>query len=175
MSEVSEIGLNNPRGCGECTMCCELFGVPEYKRASGGCRHVLEGKGCAIHETRPQACRSFQCVWTVAAAFDDTWRPDKAGFIITSHDMRLTIDVDPKTPDAWRQPPYYARLKQLSVRSGPKYLMVVVRTRGHAIMVFPEADIDLGIDQPTVTITSGYELQNGRRVPYARYEPATVQ
>jgi len=174
LSDASNITIKTPRPCGACTMCCDLFGVPEYQKPGGGCQHVT-AKGCAIYSARPAACRSFQCMWTVVAAFDDAWRPDRCGFMITSQDMRLTVDVDPKTPDAWRAAPYYARLKQLSARDRAKFLMVIVRTRGHAIMLFPETDIDLGRDRPEVTITSGYEVKNGRRVPYARYEAPTTQ
>jgi hypothetical protein len=151
-------------------LCCELIGVPEYRRPDGkGCTQVLTGKGCAIHPARPNACRTFQCMWSVVPAFDDYWRPDKCGFVLTSKDMRVTVDVDPARPDAWRASPYYRHLKHLSLRTGEKFLTVIVRTQGHALVLFPEADIDLGIDKPEVTITSGYEVRGDKRIPYARY------
>jgi hypothetical protein len=163
-------GPDNPRPCGKCTLCCKLFKLPELDKPAGKwCRHCVIGQGCEIHDRKPQPCRSFQCMWTVVEALDAKWRPDVAGFTMTSVEMNVYVDVDPDTPDAWRREPYYDQLKVWSRRNKEKYLTVLIRGPKHAIMVFPEADIDLGTPRPDAQINSGYEMTDGRLTPYARY------
>ena len=108
-------------------------------------------------------------MWSVVDGLDANWRPDKAGFVVTANQMQIFVDVDPDSPDAWRREPYYKQVKLWSRRNREKFLTVIVRAPGRTIMVFPEADIDLGAPRPDAQISSGYETQNGRPTPYARY------
>jgi hypothetical protein len=159
-----------PRACGECTLCCKLFILPELDKAAGvWCKHRVDGKGCAIHDRRPNSCRVFQCAWTLIPTLDENWRPDIAGFVMTTDDMRIYVDTDPDSPIAWRREPYYKQLKLWSRRDRLKFLTVIVRAPDRTIMVFPETDIDLGAPRPDAEIVSGYEPRGGRLVPYARY------
>lgn len=170
MTGAAKFGPDNPRPCGKCTLCCKLFMLPELEKPAGKwCRHCLTGQGCGIHDTKPQPCRSFQCMWTVVEALDANWRPDIAGFTMTSVDMNIFVDVDPDAPDAWLRQPYYDQFKVWSRRNVQKYLTVLIRGPKRAIMVFPETDIDLGAPRPQAQINSGYEMIDGRATPYARY------
>ena len=159
------VSVLEPRPCGECTLCCKLFPLPEMGKAAGQwCQHVLTGAGCAIHQAKPQPCRTFLCSWTMAEGLDERWRPDTAGFVLATQDNdKLYVQVDPDRPDAWRREPYYSHLKSVASRARSPYLMVLVRTAGRLTMIFPEADIDLGVEPEGLRIDSGYELVDGRR------------
>ncbi|HXZ67600.1 MAG TPA: hypothetical protein VEH07_03335 [Alphaproteobacteria bacterium] len=171
MATNSEVGIGNPRACGSCTLCCKIYELPILEKAAGAwCQHCTPGKGCSIHSARPSPCRTFQCVWTVAAALDNKWRPDNAGFVIAAVDMQLFVDVDPEKPDAWRKEPYYSQFKRWSSRNQPRFLTVVIRSPKQSIVVFPETEIALGPPRSGVEIRSGYQMQNGKLVPYAHFE-----
>ena len=109
-------------------------------------------------------------MWTVAAALDDKWRPDNASFVIAANEMNIYVDVDPAKPDAWRKEPYYSQIKAWSNRNRPRFLTVVVRAPDKSIVIFPETDIVLGPPREGVEIRSGYQMQNGKPVPYAHFE-----
>lgn len=54
------------RTCGDCSLCCNLLGVPELaKPVCKWCKHVKKGIGCGIYEDRPTCCREFSCDWIV--------------------------------------------------------------------------------------------------------------
>jgi hypothetical protein len=72
------------RECGGCTVCCtELhINTPEMKKLAGvRCPDLAEG-GCAIHASRPNFCRAFECAWKAIAALGEDWRPDRSGIIL---------------------------------------------------------------------------------------------
>lgn len=53
-----------PRQCGSCSLCCKLIAVEELDKPMGTwCRHFKAGKGCTIHDTRPDVCRAWDCLW----------------------------------------------------------------------------------------------------------------
>ena len=171
MTTTIDIGLDNPRACGGCTLCCKIYALPIFDKPAGKwCEHCTPGKGCGIYSARPNPCRSFQCMWTVAAALDEKWRPDNAGFVIAANDMHVYVDVDPDKQDAWRRQPYYSQLKAWSNRNRPRFLTVVVRTPTESIVVFPETEITLGPPREGVEIRSGYQMQNGKLRPYAHFD-----
>lgn len=85
------------RQCGSCTMCCKLLAVKELEKpACQWCSHVIQGKGCSIYETRPTACREFECAWLQGALPED-WRPDKVKFVVAAASAgdALIIHEDP--------------------------------------------------------------------------------
>ncbi len=171
MPEYKKIGLDNPRACDGCTLCCKLYEITALDKPRGEwCPHCTQGKGCGIYSARPGPCRTFQCMWTVASGLTKEWRPDIAGFVIAANGMQLFIDVDPETPDAWREQPYYAQLKRWSQRNRQNFLTVVVRTPTQSIVVFPETDIVLDPPRKGFEIRSGYRNENGKAVPYAHLE-----
>jgi hypothetical protein len=94
------------RECGNCSMCCKLFDVPEAGKPSHGWRpHCRPGKGggCSIYQDRPAACRKYSCLCLVRPEFDDRWFPKKCGIVVDWHEDKeagilLRFHVDPRTP-----------------------------------------------------------------------------
>jgi hypothetical protein len=68
------------RDCGDCTLCCSvlLIDTPQIQKPAGvTCRHCVDG--CAVYQTRPQACRDFLCAWRQLDILGPDWRPDLSG------------------------------------------------------------------------------------------------
>ena len=161
--------------CAECNLCCTLLTVNALEKPAGVRCAKLKYGNCSIYEDRPHECGAFQCFWSLAEALDETWRPDRAGFVLWSDaDRRLIVDVDPKRPKSWRREPYYSQLRLWADRSRSDPMEVLVRVRGRMFVIFPEKAIDLGVFQPTMSVDSGYEVHGGQRSPYARFVPATA-
>ncbi len=169
--ELETGALDAPRPCGECSLCCKFYPVDDLQKPRNTmCRHFAKGAGCSIHADRPQSCRDFQCIWTFAAPLDERWRPDRCKFVMRAGITgEMMIDVDPSSPGAWKREPFYGQVKGWSDRSNPDYRMIIVRDNGRAAVVFPEGEVDLGLEQEYTPIQSGYVLRNGRQQPYAHY------
>ena len=169
------------KSCGECGMCCKLLAIAEIEKpADRWCPSFKRGCGCGVYDTRPAACRGFECLWLQSEKLDDRWRPDKARFVMYTEDddRRLRVVVDPAHPLAWKQEPYYSRLKAMSQRAHDGHeLLVSIGDR--RIVVFPDQDADLGIIDPDKhKIISGYAMRDGQQVAFAIVasdleEPAT--
>jgi hypothetical protein len=83
------------RACGDCVACCKVLNIDEpdmVKPADQMCMHCT-GKGCGIYESRPQVCRSWDCVWRRIASMPLETRPDHLGVLFTV-DRR----AEPQTP-----------------------------------------------------------------------------
>jgi hypothetical protein len=157
--------------CGDCSLCCKVLRINVLDKPAGRwCAHFAKGAGCAIHAESPVECRRFQCVWSVADELGEDWRPDRSKLVLWSNVAgRLIVDVDPAFPNAWRREPYYGQLKAWSDRGRPAPMEVLVRSGGRMWVVFPEAEVDLGPQQPDASIDSGYRVEGGLKVPYACY------
>lgn len=154
-------------------MCCKVLDIndPEFTKPGGvWCQHIVHGKGCGIYATRPGVCQRYQCAWSISPHMADEWRPDRAKFVAHRSDEKtLHIINDPDFPDACRREPYYSQILSWSRRTGaPTDVIVHIYSRGETSIVFPEGEVNVGAsnDRP---IYSGYEMRNGKRVPYARY------
>jgi hypothetical protein len=157
--------------CGPCGMCCKLMHIPALQKPRHSwCPHYAKGRGCGVYATRPAECAAFKCLYLQADELPEAWRPDKARFMVwTGYEARrLIVEVDPAHPAAWKQAPYYAQIKAWSDRNVAEPLEVTVRVGERVTVVFPEADIDLGVDQGR-PISSGYESVGGVERPYARF------
>lgn len=157
--------------CGDCGLCCKLLRIQELAKPDGQwCWNFKRGLGCSIYGTRPTECRTFHCGWLMESHLDERWKPTTARFVIwqPGGGGRLVIQVDPAYPQAWRKEPYYSTIKGWSRRDRPHAAEVTVRIGQRLIIVFPEAEIELGgwEDRP---IKSGYRFEDGRHVPYAHY------
>lgn len=155
------------KSCGDCGMCCKLLAIQALDKPAGDwCGHFR--RGCSIYADRPPACRSFVCLWLDAEKLDETWRPDRARFLMyTEKDgRRLNVIVDPAHPMAWKREPYYRRIKAMSQRALDGYELVVCIGE-RRIVVFPHEDVDLGRVDPEHKIVSGYADRDGERVPFA--------
>jgi hypothetical protein len=102
------------RQCGTCSLCCKTVAVKEFAKPNGvWCKQAIRSKGCAIYESRPDSCRQFTCEWLLEKSLGPDWKPDRSKFVVfVTADNHLTVSVDPGFPSAWRQAPYYDRIKQ---------------------------------------------------------------
>jgi hypothetical protein len=73
------------RPCGDCVACCiaPLIDTPEFKKAEGVVCPNCTGAGCAVYDTRPQVCRTFNCAWKRIPSLPLETRPDKLGVMFT--------------------------------------------------------------------------------------------
>lgn len=91
--------------CGSCSLCCRLVGTHELSKPPNvWCQHCEIGVGCKIHETRPQGCRDFECLFYQNPQMPEELRPSncKVVFEVFKPNIILAL-VDPNRPDAWRE------------------------------------------------------------------------
>jgi hypothetical protein len=160
MNEKSVSALVPGRSCGSCSMCCKVFRVPEFEKPAGQwCRHTVHGKGCAIHETRPQVCRAFFCHWMRNAGLDDAWRPDRSKLVLYTEagGRRLVVIVDASSPRAWTKDPYYPQLKRWAAAAVAADHQLVVFHGMQATVILPDRDVPVG------TVAVGDEIFIHRR------------
>jgi len=95
--------------CGNCTACCKIMIVEALDKPSNTwCPHCKIAEGCGIYESRPDACRIYECVWLQSQrggkpmAFE--LRPDKSRVVIgvTNQGDDIVLYVSPDRPDAWK-------------------------------------------------------------------------
>lgn len=130
------------RQCGDCQLCCTLLAVREISKLAGErCQHQKFKKGCAIYTdpAMPPSCKMWSCVWVLNDDAADLSRPDRSRYVI---DMMMdyvqanneqtgeSIDVpvvqvwvDPKYPDAHRDPALRAYLE----RRGAQGVAAIIR------------------------------------------------
>ena len=163
--------LAQPKPCGECGLCCKVMATEELDKPDGEwCPHFGKGRGCTIHASRPQSCRDYACIWTVATALDDSWRPDRAGFVIApglADEIVLHVDAD--DPGSWRREPYYSTIKRWTQVKADGFKLVLVRCDRKVTAVFQHVEIDLGPDQPDKVINAGYASTFAGPKPFARF------
>lgn len=77
-------GMLAERRCGDCTGCCTALAIAELDKPAGvPCRHLRsDGGGCGIYETRPKACREYECGWRIGAGTLEQ-RPDHVGIVMS--------------------------------------------------------------------------------------------
>ncbi len=135
------------RECGSCSMCCKVLGIPETGRPPGQwCRHVVQGRGCAIHSARPDACRAFFCHYLRNPNLGPAWKPDRAKFIIMLElgGRRMVVGADPTAPTAWRKEPYYAQFKRWALVGAKADHQILVFNGKRGTAILPDRDLDLG-------------------------------
>lgn len=113
---MSEFVVKNkdlaPNACGDCTACCTVMGVvPLGKPPDLDCEFLIPQNrtslsilvperrcGCSVYETRPEPCRTFQCLWLMGCFGDARdFRPDGLGLMF---DLQPDSFVIPKTVTA---------------------------------------------------------------------------
>jgi uncharacterized protein len=110
------------RECGACTMCCQVLRIEELAKPElTACRHLGQhlcatsaGGGCGIYDTRPEACREFYCGYRALPFVGAHWFPRTCGMMVypMASEKRLTVHVDPATPDAWRAEPFASDIRK---------------------------------------------------------------
>lgn len=139
------------RDCGTCTLCCKVYDVPALEKPAGKwCRHCTPGRGCGIHETRPQHCRSFHCLWMTQTWLGPEWKPERCKMVLSVDPVTrfLFCQVDPGAPAAWRAEPYYRHLKQWAAGGAAERRHVVVFLNHSATVILPDRDVPLGLISP---------------------------
>ncbi len=135
------------RSCGACTLCCKVYDVPALDKPLGQwCRHCRPGRGCDIHETRPDHCRAFHCLWMTQGWLGPEWKPDRAKFVLTVDPVTrfLLVQLDPGNAAAWKREPYYSQLKTWAAAAWRERRHVVVFLNKHATVVLPDRDVPVG-------------------------------
>lgn len=116
--------------CSDCALCCKLLTVEEINKPScqwcPAIERTAHGRRCGIYAERPDACRTFECIWlqsqvrTPAAGFPagqvlpPELRPDRCHVVfcqdaylngpVDKLERRMILFVDPDWPDAWKSP-----------------------------------------------------------------------
>ena len=68
--------------CGDCTLCCMVLPIHQVQSPpSVMCQHCTIESKCNIYDTRPEACKNFNCEWILDETMSDDLRPDKTGVI----------------------------------------------------------------------------------------------
>jgi hypothetical protein len=157
-------------------LCCKLVPVEELGKAAGQrCQHVKSGKGCSIYQHRPISCREWSCMWLIGSEDDhplDLSRPDRAHYVIDSVPdiIRATnketgavtqidvmqIWVDPKFPDAWKDPALLAMLERQGIIGLVRY------NSDRGFTIFPPSSNSTGQWQITDT-QSAEDLRGAQR------------
>ena len=140
-------GLVPSRDCGSCSMCCKVFRVVEVDKKPGQwCRHIIHGRGCGIHATRPSICRTFFCWYLQNAQLGPEWKPEKAKFVLYTEmkGKRIVVATDPSAPAAWRKPAYYPQIKRWAAHNPADNFQVLVFHGTKATAVLPDRDLELG-------------------------------
>ncbi len=138
-----------PSGCGSCSLCCRLVEIAELQKPPDRwCDHASrptpDSGGCQIYANRPEACRSFKCLWLNDENRRPELRPDRVhivfapGFVSFSDgrtEESISAHVDPGYPDAWKQQPIAPVIDKIvangtiiAVRVGKKSTLL---RRGH--------------------------------------------
>ena len=145
------------RACGPCTLCCKVYDVPAVASVAGQwCRHTRAGRGCAIHATRPEHCRSFHCLWMTESWLGPEWKPDRSKMVLSLDPLsrNMNVQVDPGQAGAWRREPYYGQLKRWAAASVPLRRHVLVHVDKTTTVVLPDRDVGLGVVAPDERIVS---------------------
>jgi len=83
--------------CGDCTLCCTALPIPVVDSPAGEtCKYC--DKGCTIWDSGiPDACKKFNCTYSLSPDADISLRPDNTGVIferITTKIYLALVSVD---------------------------------------------------------------------------------
>jgi hypothetical protein len=136
------------RDCGSCTLCCKVYDVPSLAKPAGKwCQHCTPGKGCGIHATRPDHCRSFFCLWMTDGTMPPEWKPERCKFVLSvdANTQFLNVQVDPGSPNAWRAEPYLGQLRRWAAQLMPAERFVMIYVNKSATVLLPDREQTLGV------------------------------
>jgi hypothetical protein len=138
----TDTGTILDRSCADCTLCCSLLSVAELnKPPMVPCTNCVAGSGCRIYPQRPTECRQFYCGYLLHAALDKRWKPSRCNLIVAfdEYPYAVAIHVDPASPDAWRQEPFFSQIHKWSRIAARRHAEVVVWQGDSKIVISPHA------------------------------------
>ena len=123
------------------------MGVAEIaKPRDHWCPHIVHGHGCAIYETRPHACRGFNCVWLHDMSWGPEWKPSKSKMVLTQDSKtRMTVQVDSGAPGVWRREPWFSQLMRRAKAGLIENAILMVVDRGRTYVLLPDDVVELGV------------------------------
>lgn len=142
------------RACGPCSLCCKLFEIEELaKPRNRWCAHCRPGHGgCTIYDRRPQVCRDFECLWLADQSLGPEWQPMRSKIVLGMAHGLLIVSNDPAYPDAWRQPPYVARLKRYAAEG----FAVMIVSGDRRLALFTDGEVPFGEDGNAIGIVPAH-------------------
>jgi hypothetical protein len=76
--------------CGECRVCCTAVAVDSVEKPVWtACRHECDS-GCGIYDTRPDECRTYECLYQSGVLKFEEHRPDKLGVMFDIREIEET-------------------------------------------------------------------------------------
>lgn len=91
---------SSERRCGECSLCCTLLRVDDFRKLGGtACEHQRSGGGCSIHAQRPPICRAYHCLWRQGGLRDGD-RPDRLGALLDLENQGGSVSLSVRMADA---------------------------------------------------------------------------
>ena len=157
LSPVVQDPLAPDKNCGSCTLCCKLFPVPELGKPSGKwCRHIVQGRGCGIHGTRPPVCRAFNCQWLYNPDIGPEWKPETCKFVLSIYpdSNSLVVTGDPGFPRNWAREPFFSELKRWAVAALEQGDCIIAFQGNVASAILPDGEKPLGKILPGDRIVS---------------------
>ncbi len=148
-----------------------MLGIKEIEKPERTeCRHCETGAGCGIYDDRPVVCREFYCGYLALPFVAPHWYPAECGMVIfpAADQKRLAIHVDPARPDAWKEPPFHADLRQWAVAAEKMDFQVFVAVGRRVIAILPHEDVDLGLFEDDDRLVYEREVVDGRPLLRAR-------
>jgi hypothetical protein len=133
--------------------------IAELNKPQGKwCGHCQPGKGCRIYAARPNECRTFNCAWLVDSRLEPEWKPERSKMVVTIARNRNGIEIrcDPGYPGAWRQEPYYSRVKAWAQGAEHDNGSVVILVGNRLTLVTPDREFYLGEFSEDHTIVREY-------------------
>lgn len=183
MGETLKFGLVPEKTCGDCTACCTVLPIKATgftKLPNFTCKHLVAG-GCGIYETRPDACRTYYCVWRQSPRLDDTWRPDRSGVLITdeydgipegyaSHGLRFIVFGD---ESAIRKPEFAVVIARVIAANMPAFLSIPGPPGYYAAKQFLNRALDASVkanDLAGVTALLGQAMARLKSFPFVHFD-----
>ncbi len=139
------------RECGNCTLCCKVYDIHEIRKPEGRwCQHCTPGRGCRIHEDRPDQCREFFCLWLTDADIPLDWKPERTKVVLSVFPENGFVygQVDPGSPQAWRKEPYFSELKRLSASLLKQNRHLIMFVNRDATLIMPTGAVPMGQMSP---------------------------
>jgi Putative zinc- or iron-chelating domain len=193
MTDASKLFAPTGESCGSCSLCCKILHIdadtlydedPRTLKNEGmefpekpwntWCEFCEPGNPhpCQVYERRPQACKTYECLWLQSQRRDDVpalpsaMKPNMCHVVLNgSHldDSVLYAYVDVAYLGAWRKEPVRSHLIKVAQQG---LYVVIVEGKKRFIMTK---------DSPTVELSEGQIMALGEGKYVRMNEEGTLQ